>query len=323
MSILKKHRGLMLQLIDLCLWILGAAVAMFLADAMVLRRVQVFAVVAAVHILVYQFAGMYRIIWRYAGIRQFTRCIVCEAAAYALLDLGGALVFHWRINRFCAVAMVCTALLVMSSRLCYAALVSYLRGGIRPVAQSGTRTLIIGAGEATRILLEDMQRDESHSYAPVGILDDDPAKRGRRLWNVKVYGPIDDLKRLSQQLDAQLIVFAIFNIGAERKRQIMELCAATGVKVLMARSPKELHEVTEGVSQRLRDVDINDLLGREPVLLDKSEAKSFIQGRRVLVTGGGGSIGSELCRQIAAMQPSKKACAFWRWSGSKGSRRSF
>lgn len=307
MNVLKKHRGLVLQLIDLCLWMLGAAAAMVLSDAMALLRVQVFAVVAAVHILVYQFLGMYRVIWRYAGIRQFARCIVCEAAAYVMLDLGGALFFHWRINRFAVTGVACTALLVMSSRLAYAALVSYLRGGIRPVAQTGIRTLIIGAGNAACILLEDMQRDKAHTYAPVGLVDDDPAKQGRRLWNVKVYGPIDELRRFARQLDAQLIVFAIFDIRPERKRAIMELCASTGIKVLMVPSPKELHEVTEGVSQRLRDVDINDLLGREPVLLDKSEAQDFIQNRRVLVTGGGGSIGSELCRQIAAMRPSKTA----------------
>ncbi len=305
MKFLKKHRGMVLQMIDLCLWMLGAATAMYLANAQILFRVQVFAVVAAVHILVYQFLGMYQVIWRYAGIRQFTKCILCEALAYLLLDIGGALFFHWRINRFCAVGLVCTSMIVVCSRLAYASLVSWLQGGIRPIAQSGTRTLIIGAGDAARILIGDMQQDKKHTYAPVGLLDDDPAKRGRRLWNVKVYGPIDELKRFARQLDAQLIVFAIFDISEERKREIMELCAATGVRTLMAPSPKELHEVGEGVSQRLRSVDINDLLGREPILLDKSETQEFIQGRRVLVTGGGGSIGSELCRQIAAMAPSK------------------
>lgn len=305
MRFLKKHRGLVLQVIDLCLWMLGAAAAMYLADAMVLLRVQVFAVVVAVHILVYQFLGMYQVIWRYAGIRQFIKCILCEAVAYLLMNIGGALFFHWRINRFCAVGLVCTSMIVVCSRLAYASLVSWLRGGIRPVTQSGTRTLIIGAGDAARILIGDMQQDKKHTYAPVGLMDDDPAKRGRRLWNVKVYGPIDELKRFARQLDAQLIVFAIFDISEERKRTIMELCASTGIKVLMAPSPKELHEVGEGVSQRLRSVDINDLLGRAPILLDKPETRSFIQGRRILVTGGGGSIGSELCRQIAAMSPGK------------------
>lgn len=305
MSLVKKHRGMVLQIIDLCMWMMGAAAAMYLADALVLLRVQVFAVIAAVHIMVYQFLGMYQVIWRYAGIRQFMKCILCEALSFLLLDLGGAVFFRWRINRFCAVGLVCTSMIVVCSRLAYASLVSWFRGGIRPVTQAGTRTLVIGAGEAARILIEDMKQDKRHTYAPVGLVDDDPAKRGRRLWNVKVYGPIDELKRFAQQLDAQLIVFAIFDISEERKRAIMELCASTGIRVLMAPSPKELHEVGEGVSQRLRSVDINDLLGREPILLDKSEAQGFVQGRRILVTGGGGSIGGELCRQIAAMGPSK------------------
>lgn len=305
MDLLKKHRGIVLQLIDLCLWVMAATTAMYLADETVLLRVQVFAVVAAVHIIVYQFGGMYRVIWRYAGIRQFGQCVVCEAVAYALLGAGGALFFHWRIGRFCAAGCACTALIIVCSRLAYAALVSYQRGGIRPVAQSGTRTLIIGAGEAARVLVGDMQQDARHTYAPVGLLDDDPAKRGRRLLNVKVYGPIQELKRFAQQLDAELIVFAIFDISEERKRAIMELCVSTGIRVMAAPSPKELREVGEGVSQRLRSVDINDLLGREPVLLDDSGVRTFLRGRRVLVTGGGGSIGGELCRQIAAMEPEK------------------
>ena len=306
MEILNNHRRIVLQLIDLCLWTAGAAVAIFLAGDVTLWRPQVFAVILAVHILVYQFGGMYLVIWRYAGMRQLLGCIVCEGVSYLATLVGAEVFFHLPVGRFIVMAFACTAVLMVASRLGYLALVSFQRGGVRPVvAQQGTRTLIIGAGEAARILLADMQRDKKRTYAPVGLLDDDPAKRGRRLWDVKVYGPIDDLARFVQQLDVELIVFAIFDITQERKQVIMKLCASTGVKVRIAPSPKELHEIGEGVSQRLRSVDINDLLGREPVLLDKAEAEAFVKGRRVLVTGGGGSIGSELCRQIASMQPSK------------------
>lgn len=305
MKLVRRHRGAVLQLIDMALWMLGALAGMLLANAMVLCRIQVFAVVVAVHVVVYQFFSMYQVIWRYAGIRQFIRCIVCEAVSYVLVDAGAALFFRWRINRFCAAGFLCAAMLMVCSRLAYVLLMSGLRGGIRPAARKGIRTLIIGAGEAASLLLGDMKRDQECPYAPVGLLDDDPGKQGRSLMNLRVYGPIDELRRFVEQLDVELIVFAIFDISEERKRVIMELCASTGVKVLMAPSPRELQEVGDGVSRRLRNVDINDLLGREPVLLDESEAQSCIQGHRVLVTGGGGSIGSELCRQIAAMAPSR------------------
>lgn len=306
MGILEKYRGFLLQLIDLGIWVAGMAGAMVLADSLILWRVQVLAVVLAVHIFVYQFFAMYRVIWRYAGVRQFTKCIVCEAVAYLLIDAGGLLFFHWRLNRFCAVGFVCTATLMVASRLVYVNLLAWRRGGLRPPASGGgIRTLLIGAGDAARILLADMQRDETRTYAPVGLLDDDPSKRGRRLWNVKVYGPIDEVGRFVQQLDVELIVFAVFHIDTLRQREILELCAATGVKVLMAPGVSELQEVGEGVSRRLRNVDIDDLLGREPVLLDRGPAERFIRGRRVLVTGGGGSIGSELCRQIADMGPAE------------------
>jgi FlaA1/EpsC-like NDP-sugar epimerase len=305
LGFLKQHRRLVLQVFDLCLWLFGAGIAMYLVKADRLWLAQTFVVVAAAHVLAYNFMGMYQVIWRYAGIRQFSRCIECEALVYVLLDLLGGLFFDLRMNRFCTVALVCTALLVVTSRLGYAAIISWRRGGVRPVAQHGTRTLIIGAGEAARILLGDMQRDESGTYAPVGLVDDDKAKVGRRVWNVKVYGTIDDLSRLVNQLDVQLIVFAIFDITEERKRSIMEKCAATGVKVMIAPSPRELHEVGTNVSQRLREVDINDLLGRDPIKLENVEDLHYIQGQTVMVTGGGGSIGSELCRQIAAQKPKK------------------
>ena len=308
MNTIRKHRGLILQGIDLCLWTLGTAGAMLLADSMVLWRPQVFLVVLAAHVLVYQTFSMYQVIWRYAGLRQLSKCIVCEAIAFLALDAGAALFFHWRIERFCAAAGLLTAMLVMASRLGYVLLMSAWRGGrFRLTARggAGSRTLIIGAGEAARILLMGMQRDPERRYQPVGLLDDDQAKRGRKLWNVKVYGPIDELARFVRQLDVELIVFAIFDIPEARKKEILETCATTGVKVLIAPSPRELREVGEGVSRRLRSVDINDLLGREPVVLDRAQARPFIQGRRVLVTGGGGSIGSELCRQIADMGPER------------------
>ena len=305
MGLVKKHRGTILQGIDLCLWALGAAGAMYLADAMALWRPQVFLIILAGHVLVYQALAMYQVIWRYAGIRQFAKCIVCEAVTFLLVNAGALLIFHWQTSRFCAVAGTLTAVLMVSSRLGYALLMSGRQSRAQRRASGGVRTLIIGAGEAARILLADMQRDAERRYQPVGLVDDDPAKQGRKLWNVKVYGPIDELKRFARQLEAQLIVFAIFDITEERKRTIMELCATTGIKVLIAPSPKELHEVGEGVSRRLRSVDINDLLGREPVLLDNTGAEGFIRGRRILVTGGGGSIGSELCRQIASMEPAE------------------
>lgn len=305
MEFLKKYRRVALQCIDLCLWALGAGVAMYLADATVLWRLQFFAVVIAVHIIVYQFAGMYQIIWRYAGVRQLFICVLSEIVTFLFIYAGGRLFFHLDIGRFSLVGFACTAMIVVCSRMTYAGFIMLWHGGIRPVAQQGRRTLIIGAGEAASILLDDIRRDKQRLYAPVGLLDDDPAKRGRKLWNVKVYGPIDELARFAKQLDAQLIVFAIFDITEERKQGILKLCASTGRKVMIAPSPRELHEIGRGMSRQLRDVDINDLLGREPVLLDDALTWEFLKGKRVLVTGGGGSIGSELCRQIASMEPGK------------------
>ncbi len=305
MKLLNKHRKIILQLIDILLWVCGAVASIYLIDDRELLRASVLAVIVAVHIIVYHFMSMYQIIWRYAGRRQFIRCLACEVIASVILFLGGELLLDMKLARFSLMSLICTGMFVVTSRIGYVTLVSLRRGGIRPVAQQGIRTLIIGAGEAASIVLKDMLRDPEHVYAPVGLLDDDTTKRGRKLRYVKVYGPIDEIEKFASQLDVQLLVFAIFDITPERKKEILEKCAATGVRVLMAPSPKELHAIDDGVPMSLREVNINDLLGREPVLLESQATKEFIGGRRVLVTGAGGSIGSELCRQIAAMKPSK------------------
>ncbi len=166
------------------------------------------------------------------------------------------------------------------------------------------RTLVIGAGEAGRELITSMQRDPLHRYLPVGLLDDDPYKRHRRLRGVPVLGPAADLDKQVARTGATMIVIAIPSASAEtiNRLRLAALDAHVAVKVL----PSTTQLLTDSVGIRdLRDINITDVLGRNQLDTDISSIADYLTGQKVLVTGAGGSIGSELCRQIHRFKPAE------------------
>lgn len=176
---------------------------------------------------------------------------------------------------------------------------------IRPVTTSSQRPcLILGAGDTGEALLREILRMRGDRYRVVGFLDDDGAKQGTRIHGVPVLGRIDQTKAFCEKHDIQELLLAMPNASHKALRRIVEQCE--GMNVLFRTIPA-MEAVIEGrvtVSQ-IRDVDINDLLGREQVELDEEKISDYIHEEKVLVTGAGGSIGSELCRQIARYQPAK------------------
>lgn len=165
----------------------------------------------------------------------------------------------------------------------------------------GVRTLIVGAGQACWLLLAEIQHAECE-YNVVGIADDDKSKIGRKIDSIPIYGPIDDIKAISEKLSAEVIIIAIPSAGKESKRRIVGLCNATGCDV---RVIPEIHNIVDRqkLMSLVRKIDAEDLLGRTPVVLDVHESERLIGNKTVMVTGGGGSIGSELCRQIMRYSP--------------------
>ena len=178
-----------------------------------------------------------------------------------------------------------------------------LREGLQQApARPGKRTLIVGAGDAGEQILRQLQHDPRCGVQVVGLVDDDPAKVGRELHGVPVLGVSADLRRLAVVHEVNQVLIAIPSIGGEDLRRLVERCMASGVEVRLLPPLKELVESEVHLSQ-LREVQIEDLLGREPVDLDLRAIEPEIAGRVVVVTGAGGSIGSELARQIARFHP--------------------
>jgi len=169
---------------------------------------------------------------------------------------------------------------------------------VRKSAPSMHRTVIVGAGSAGDLLLRDLNRSRNHNYNVVGLVDDHPAKQGSTLDGKKVLGRLDDLPGLIAELRISMVLIAIPSLGAERLRHILDTCASskTSFKII----PASFAALDEKISAAiLHDLSPEDLLPRASVAFDEKEIRILVRGKRALVTGAGGSIGGEICRQLA------------------------
>ena len=183
-----------------------------------------------------------------------------------------------------------------------------IRSLIYTIASAGSsnkqRLLIIGAGQSTSQIIKNIQTSMASEYTIVGIIDDDPQKLNRMMYGVKIIGDRDDITRICEEEKIDVIFFSIENIKPKEKNKILKICDQTNAKVKMV---LPLDQIISGQDFRnaLRDVELEDLLGREPVALNNNKISDYLFGKTVLVTGAGGSIGSELCRQIVKFKPKK------------------
>ena len=164
-------------------------------------------------------------------------------------------------------------------------------------------TIIVGAGSAGAMVLNEIGVDPKYGYKVVGFVDDSKEKIGKIISNVEVYGPISNINEIVKKLNAKKIIIAIPSVGFAKLKEITNLIDYKGIEVeILPDKSKLLHK---GLASTIRKVDIADLLGRKEIELEKESVTNFYKGKVVLVTGGGGSIGSELCRQVARMNPKK------------------
>lgn len=166
------------------------------------------------------------------------------------------------------------------------------------------RILIVGAGDAGEMLLRELQKNQGSRYAPVGFLDDDARKRGARIHGVPVLGSIEEVPAVAKKHEVEEIIIAIPTATGAQMRRILSLCRPCKLHL---RTIPGLNQLIDGkvTVNQLRDVAIDDLLGRKPVQLDEEEISACVTGAVVLVSGAGGSIGSELCRQVARFGPKR------------------
>jgi FlaA1/EpsC-like NDP-sugar epimerase len=252
-------------------------------------------IVLSVQALVFWKVGLYRGLWRFASVPDLWN--ILKAAVVGVLGVMLGLFLYDRMDSVPRAVLVLypvvLAAMLGAPRLMYRAWKDAQSEGSRA---SSTRVLILGAGQAGEALVRDLRR--FGTYHPVGFLDDAPRLRGSKMHGIPVLGRIEELPEIARETAAQLVVIAAPSADATALQRIVDVCERSGVPFRMV---PRLQDVLEGRSLpgELKEVAIEDLLGRKPVLPDWKAIRAWLGGRSVLVTGAGGSIGAELCRQCA------------------------
>ena len=303
---MSRYRGLIVLLMDVAM-IFCCNFAIFLS-ALSTGDVRFYNLVMhigllTVCVLIFQLAlRTYNTLWRYAESREYLTLLGGMGlgfALYAVINLMMGMSLIWISGALTGTAL---ALLIM---LAYRFIYRIYRRRITGINQTRqTYAAIVGGGSAGAALLSELNDHVYSRFKPYCIIDDSYEKRDKRIHGVPVLGPIQQMDEILADTPVTDVIMAIQNLTPERRREILELCAATGRRVHVLGDPVTAVDKSGSRSApTVREVEIEDLLGRQPVTLDNPRIASFIQGKTVLVTGGGGSIGSELCRQIAEYRP--------------------
>ena len=254
-------------------------------------------------IVIFFILNLYNSVWSFAGLRELTMigvgCFlstICQAFGMQILVLPVPRSFHV----FYFFLMISTTIL---TRFSYRIL-GVLKNGFRKQEGHIYHTLVIGAGEAGSMIIHELKYSAHLNSKVVGVIDDNPHKKGKLIHGVRILGGRECIIEATKKYDVDEIILAIPSASARTTRQILEICNQTTCKLKILPGMYQL--ITEDVSvSKLRDVSIEDLLGRDPIQVDLESVRGYVEGKCVMVTGGGGSIGSELCRQIARYNPKR------------------
>lgn len=260
-------------------------------------------VVLVVKPLVFISIGFYQSMWRYASIQDAIEIFkgVTISSVLTIFTILFLRQFTPIPRSIFLLDWFLLLALIAASRLAWR---MYRENCQTGKSCSGPRTLIVGAGEAGSMLFKEIRRHPHTSYNVIGFVDDDPEKKGLKLHGVPVRGTTRNLKALIRVNEIEEVIIAMPSAGSKVIRGIVDSCKNANVTFKTLPSIGELIDGNPSVSQ-IKNVEIEDLLGRDPVVLDRELIGSYLTGKRVLVTGAAGSIGSEICRQVASFRPSK------------------
>ena len=252
------------------------------------------------HIIAFTKAGCYSSLWRYTGDEELLSIAVASISYVIPCIIVHKIIGYDYPILFYIVNTIFVMVLTSSLRIIYSAGRRLTK--ISHIKDDTSRVLLIGAGSSGNMVINEIKENPHMKKRVVGILDDDLNKLGKKIHNIKILGTTDEVERVVKEESINEILIAIANITKENKIQIIEKCKKTKCKLKILPG---IYEIIGGKvdMKNIRDVDIEDLLGREPIETNLKEISDYLGGKVVLVTGGGGSIGSELCRQIAKSNP--------------------
>jgi FlaA1/EpsC-like NDP-sugar epimerase len=259
--------------------------------------------------LFFSFFQLYRAIWRYTSLRTLYSIVLSSTLFSLFLTF---FVFHWRLSFPRSIIFIdwfLTVFLVGGVRIGARALYEFKSGKSNTIFSALLKkdikpVIIVGAGDAGETIAKEMLRRPQNGYFPVGFVDDSLDKQGATIHGIKVLGTRKDLPKLIERTGAEEVIIAMPSANLGVIRDFAEICDECGVRC------KTLPPVSELISGKIelsmvRDVEVDDLLSRPPLKISISKDRNYIVGKVVLITGAGGSIGSELCRQLSRLNPSK------------------
>lgn len=299
-------------LVNLALWLAlwlrfdGVIPGQYL-DSFRLTGALVFTVIS---LIIFYLFGLYNRLWQYASVDDLSSIVgavtlstlVNAAVAYALTGVGGHLFLPRTVFAF---SWLLTLVFIGGSRLSLR--LFRQRWSFLLPLRNGTPVLIVGAGDAGVLVAKEIRKQNRGSFYPVGFVDDSPGKQNQKLLGLPVLGSREDIPRLVEEYGIKEVIIAIPSAPRNILREIVDICQAAPVSLKILPAITALYN-GEGPGMEvgpIRRVQVEDLLGREPVEVDLEAMAGYLASRNVLVTGAGGSIGSELCRQVARFSPER------------------
>ena len=312
MKFIRKHRNIYLRIMDMIIIAISYYIAqVIIGNQLVLPPEIGEKLITTIIMAIIIYGGILEIFKTYKNITRYENGNDYLIYVLACLISCTIMIFF---NVIPIIPILNERTNLIASLIIVTAIIGY-RVFIRLILNEGTTSrkeredtrknvLVVGAGEATKILLTTIKNSMKDTYKVVGLIDDNENKLNYAISGNQILGTRYDIPRICKENNVEVIFFTISNISPDDRRKILEICQETGCKVRILPGTKELIK-DKPLIQSFRDVQIEDLLGRDPVKLDNKNIGKLIENKVVLVTGGGGSIGSELCRQIIKFKPSK------------------
>lgn len=305
MNLSKRNKNIILLIIDVSIIILSYFIAIILnnnIDNISLNLSITLPIAVVIYISFLKLCRMYSCIWVNAGAYEIMQSIVAVGSGCIVSTILMLFIPNTVLALTNLIAGILIMVCITGVRLSLRIVTRFITYSMADKTTGKYNVLIIGAGDCASAIISEIRKEKSEQYNIIGIIDDNKAKLNSFLNGVKVLGSRENIEEIVEKEKIDQILFAIAKIDGEEKTKILDRCNNTKAKVKVIPGYYQLLE--EGISiNKMRDVDLRDLIGREEVKLDKSGIGKYINDKVVLVTGGGGSIGSELCRQIAKFNP--------------------
>ncbi|HLR35939.1 MAG TPA: polysaccharide biosynthesis protein, partial [Tissierellales bacterium] len=302
-----KNKNFILVLLDIVLINLAYILALYLRfdEHIPARFIKVYLshaiFITLIKIVIFHFFNLYKNIWKFASVDEMIEIVLASIVSNSLVIAYLTLIQTRMPRSVYLMVPILDMAFVGGIRFSFRAL-SRVQNGVPKNLDDYKKVLIVGAGSAGSMIIKELRTHDTLKSMPVAIVDDDIKKEGQSINGVPILGNRRDIQRICKKEDIDEIIIAIPSANRKEIREIVSEARKTNCKTKIVPGMYELIDGKVSI-KKIRDVEIEDLLGREEIKLDMEEICGYIKNKRILVTGGGGSIGSELCRQIARFEP--------------------